>query len=283
MLKHSSRISAPVSRTVGIGTVALASLVLIGCSNGSPSLDSPQNAQVSNTTWSYAGANGPEHWGEYGGACQNTEASQESPINIDSRQIAADAAEADAAPISFSYAAADFELENNGHTIEAIPTDLHANSVERNGVTYELQQFHFHASSEHTFNGTSTAAELHLVHQSADGELLVIGVLLEVGDANPALDELFDSITDEVSGDEGEALSTPINPADLLPADLTSVQYSGSLTTPPCSEGVQWNVFPEPVTVSANQLAKYTDVYPDNHRPVQPLHDRELFVVAPAA
>lgn len=281
MLNH--RLSTPAfshARYVVFALVAATALVLTACTSpatGSVTAGSGTTAPAYD--WSYSGFNGPDAWGKFGAACHNTEASHESPIAIDTAALTRNAPAGDAAPVVFHYAPAQFELENNGHTIEAVPTDAHANRVERDGVVYELQQFHFHASSEHTIDGVSTAAELHLVHRSDDGELLVIGVLLEVGAQNSALDELFAKVTDEVSGAEGEALHTPINPSELLPANLASAQYSGSLTTPPCTEGVQWNVFTTPATVSAEQLAEYTAVYSDNHRAVQPLHGRDVFFV----
>ncbi|MDR6868489.1 carbonic anhydrase [Microbacterium resistens] len=188
-----------------------------------------------------------------------------------------------AAPLAVSYRSTAFAVENNGHTIEAIPADLTADSVTVDGVVYFLQQFHFHASSEHLLNGAATPAELHLVHKSADGAVLVLGVLLNVGAENDALNELFSRIPSEAAESAPEPLEGPIDLTGIVPLSSPSVRYAGSLTTPPCTEGVQWNVFLEPSTVSAEQLSEFTKVYPDNHRPVQPLHDRKLTEVLAGA
>ncbi|GAA1795938.1 carbonic anhydrase family protein [Leucobacter iarius] len=254
--------------TLALGGILAATAV--GCTAAQPATPAPSPS--AKAEWSYSGSNGPEHWGEYGAACEATSASHESPIAIDTAKLMPGSASSRVVP---HYTAAAFELENNGHTIEAVPEDAKANSVELNGKTYYLQQFHFHATSEHTVNGKSTPAELHLVHKADDGTLLVLGVLIETGRPNTALAEVFESIPAKTS-EEGEKLQQPIDPHALLPQNLESVQYAGSLTTPPCSEGVQWNLFLNPVSISAEQLAAYTAVYPDNHRPVQPLHDRTL-------
>ncbi len=175
-----------------------------------------------------------------------------------------------------SYKPTVFAVENNGHTIEAVPEDLTANSVTVGGVSYDLQQFHFHASSEHLVDGAGFDAELHLVHKSKDGKTLVLGVFLNAGASNQELAELFSRIPVEVSETPTTTLSTPIDLAHVIPTGTPRVQYTGSLTTPPCTEGVQWEIFLNPVTVSAKELSAFTAVYPENHRPVQPLHGRQL-------
>lgn len=233
---------------------------------------SPSPSATASADWSYKGANGPDHWGAFGAACENVDTSHESPVAIDTATMKPGTPQQKVVP---HYTAATFEIENNGHTVEAIPDDPKANSVEVDGKTYYLQQFHLHASSEHTIDGQSAPAELHLVHKAEDGAMLVLGVMLQSGAADQALAEFFSSIPTEVK-DEGEPLTQAIDPTALVPADGMSVQYDGSLTTPPCTEGVRWNVYLNPVTVSPEQLAAFTGVYPDNHRPVQPLHDRTL-------
>lgn len=266
-----------VSRARGSGSAVVLGLAMIGglagCAPESTAERTPSS--TAGEEWSYRGANGPEHWGEFGAACENRTASHESPIDIATANLGSGTG---SDRVRTNYTSASFELENNGHTVEAVPVDPQANSVEVGGTRYFLQQFHFHASSEHRVDGRSTAAELHLVHRSEDGRLLVLAVLLEAGAENAALDELFDRIPHEVS-ERGERLENLIDPVQLLPRDRASFQYDGSLTTPPCTEGVRWNVFTSPVTVSAAQLADYVSVYPDNHRPVQPLHGRRVTAV----
>lgn len=255
-----------------LAILGAAALLLCGCTptaEASAIDDSP-------ASWSYAGDDGPDNWGEVSPACSVGTSSWESPIDLDGDLAQVDAA---ATPVVTWYGSTAFEVEDTGHTIEAESSDEKSNRVQHNGVTYYLEQFHFHASSEHTIDGEYFAAELHLVHESDDDQLLVVGVLLDVGAESTSLTELLDTVASLSPEGESVELVSPINVATLLPADRTSVQYSGSLTVPPCSEGVTWNVILEPLTVSADQLAQLTAAYADNHRPIQPLNGRELVLV----
>lgn len=247
-------------------------MLLCGCNPAAEASASDD----SSASWSYAGDDGPDSWGDVSPACSVGSSSSESPIDLDGDLAQADAA---ATPVVTWYTSTAFEVEDTGHTIEAESSDDQSNRVQHNGVTYYLEQFHFHVSSEHTIDGEHFAAELHLVHESEDEQLLVIGVLLEVGAENTSLTELLGAAAALSPEGESVELNSPINVATLLPADRTSVQYDGSLTTPPCSEGVTWNVILEPLTVSEDQLAQLTAAYADNHRPIQPLNGRELVLV----
>ncbi len=259
-----------VGRVVVVGILA----GLSGCATGESGVPTPSASPTTTATWSYGGANGPEHWGEIAAACTPSPTSRQSPVDIVTADLTPTA---DVAAATVHYTRASFTVENNGHAIEAVAEDAKANSVELGGKTYYLQQFHLHASSEHTIDGAHASAELHLVHASDSGELAVLGALVQTGEASTALAELFDSIpVSESEHGEGEELSAPIDPAALLPASDLSARYAGSLTTPGCSEGVSWNVYLTPITVSDAQLAALTSVYADNHRPVQPLNGREV-------
>jgi carbonic anhydrase len=143
------------------------------------------------------------------------------------------------------------------------------------GRKYELQQFHFHAPSEHTLDGKRSAMEAHFVHGGEGGNLMVIGVFLEGGgqDANPA----FSSLMAAAPKDEGEAtLNAAMDPASLLPKAQRFFRYEGSLTTPPCSEVVEWNVFAAPVLVAQSDVERFKVSFPMNARPLQPIHRRIL-------
>ncbi len=143
------------------------------------------------------------------------------------------------------------------------------------GRRYELQQFHFHTPSEHTLDGKRAAMEAHFVHVGEDGNLMVIGVFLEAGgqDANPA----FSSLIAAAPKGEGEAvLNAAIDPASLLPTARHFFRYEGSLTTPPCSEVVEWNVFAAPVAVAQSDIERFKEPFPMNARPLQPVHRRIL-------
>ncbi|PKQ36271.1 MAG: carbonic anhydrase [Actinobacteria bacterium HGW-Actinobacteria-11] len=239
-------------------------LVLAGCST-----PTPDAAPSPSTTWSYDGDN-PEHWGEIAAACGVSNTSTESPIDIATGSLAVDGG----SPLSFAYAEDVFELEDTGHAVEAVPSHPDASVVTRDGVAYELEQLHFHVGSEHLIDGQEAAAEIHLVHKSSTDDLLVVGVLLQVGEKNAALADALAHIPADIEGE------VKINPDALIPHDSPSAQYLGSLTTPPCTEGVEWNVFLEPLTVSEAQLSQLASAYPNNHRPVQPLHDREVSLIS---
>lgn len=241
---------------------------LTGCAGATAASTPTATPTPSATGWSYQGANGPAHWDAVAKTCRNTSASHESPIDIVTGALKAGSS---THAVTVDYRPTSFTVENTGHTVEAVPADLSADSIVLDGTRYFLQQFHFHASSEHTVDGEHAAAELHLVHKSKEGEVVVVAVLLQPGAENAALNELLGSIP---KAEKESELSSPIDPAALLPRGSASAQYDGSLTTPPCTEGVRWNVYLSEVTLSKAQLAKLTAAYPDNHRPVQPLHGR---------
>jgi carbonic anhydrase len=172
----------------------------------------------------------------------------------------------------FHYQPSKVNIINNGHTIQ-VNYDP-GSYIEIDGVRYDLQQFHFHAPSEHTINGKLAEAELHLVHKSADGKLAVVGILIEVGAENPAFKSTWDNLP--VAKGPVQQLSMEVNAAAMLPAVQETYRYEGSLTTPPCTEGVKWNVMVEPIEMSEAQLAAFTHIFEGNNRPVQPLEGRTL-------
>lgn len=136
-----------------------------------------------------------------------------------------------------------------------------------NGRKFDFAQFHFHAQAEHTIDGKTFPLELHLVHQSENGKMAVIGVLFEVGDENPALDDILDHINETEFDNE-------IHLLDLVPKNLDYYHYLGSLTTPPLTENVEWYVLIEPMTVSQKQLDRLMAIHKDNYRETQELHNR---------
>jgi len=163
---------------------------------------------------------------------------------------------------------------NNGHTIQVNYNE--GSSIKVDGMTFELKQFHFHGPSEHTINGQYFELEMHLVHQSADGSLAVVGVLIREGAENPAFAPFSDHLPTK-SGEEYSSQDT-INADDLLPASRLSYRYSGSLTTPPCSEGVKWLVLTTPIEMSGTQIASFKDIIQNNNRPVQPHNGRDIMI-----
>ncbi|MCH7663046.1 MAG: carbonic anhydrase family protein, partial [Chloroflexi bacterium] len=140
-------------------------------------------------------------------------------------------------------------------------------------TTYALRQFHFHSPSEHTLAGENMAMEMHLVHTDADDNIAVIGVLLIEGTENPA----FDPVWDNMPAEEGNPVTVQgafVDVDDLLPDDRSYYEYTGSLTTPPCTEGVLWHVLAQPVEISAEQLSAFHAIHDGTNRPVQPMNER---------
>lgn len=216
---------------------------------------------------SHAEAAGDEHWSHddpaaWGGTCAT--GTEQSPVDLTG------ARGVDLADIEFDYAPSAVQVANTGHTIQA---EYGAgSSIEVDGTSYDLVQFHFHAPSEHTVDGRHAAAELHLVHQDSAGQLAVVGVLVEEGPASDAVAPVLAEAPAE-EGAEADP-SAEVDAAGLLPDSSRTFRYDGSLTTPPCTEGVKWMVMSEPVTWSGEQLAAFTSLYGGSNRPVQPLGDR---------
>jgi carbonic anhydrase len=172
--------------------------------------------------------------------------------------------------LSISWAPSPFEIANNGHTIQANAAP--GGSVTLGGKQYELLQFHFHHPSEHQVDGRPYSMEAHFVHKSVDGNLAVLGVFLTPGQEHSELQKLWARIPRQAG--QKAATAGPVDTRLLLPANRACYRYAGSLTTPPCSEIVNWLVFREPIEVSAAQIAEFARLYPANARPVQPQHRR---------
>jgi carbonic anhydrase len=217
--------------------------------------------------WSYEGEGGPEHWGELEPEYELCGiGGEQSPIDLSGE------AEQDLANIQFSYQPSAINILNNGHTVQVNYDE--GSYIEVNETRYDLLQFHFHVPSEHTEDGQSFPAELHLVHSDADGNLAVVGILLEVGDESAALAPVWAHLPAEES--EVETVEGSVDAADFLPAEQVTYRYPGSLTTPPCSEGVSWFVMMEPVQISADQEAQLSAIIDGSNRPVQELGERDL-------
>ena len=225
--------------------------------------------------WGYGVENGPAVWGQLSpeyALC--TEGTHQSPIDLVNPTSAALPA------IAFNYQPAALHIRNNGHTIEvAFPK---GNWIEVDSTRYELLQFHFHAPSEHTVAGQPFAMEMHLVHQSKDGTLAVIGVLIERGSEHAAFNPLWAHLPG-TPGAEQHIEQVSVDAGDLLPSARSSYRYDGSLTTPPCSEGVKWFVLTTPIELSEAQIASFTAIVHGNNRPVQPLNGRQLLVDVPSS
>jgi len=242
--------------------------------------------------WSYAGADGPSKWSslapEYslcGGGIN------QSPINI------LKPAQSTLFKLEFNYGNVPLQIVNNGHTIQInyntttshdsssiklegetynLPSATSYNSyISISGEEYRLLQVHFHSPSEHQVNGKPYPMEAHLVHGNSAGQLAVVGVLLKEGAQNTFLRKLWSNMPMQTDGVH-EVSGMSVNAEELLPDNRASYHYRGSLTTPPCSEGVRWFVMRNPVELSSSQISKFLSVVNENARPVQPLNSRFL-------
>ncbi len=227
-------------------------------------------AQTGEVRWSYEGANGPQTWAQLNpdfNLCATGK--RQSPINIEDPSTLQGPAE----PIMFSYAPSGASVFNNGHTIQV--DVLGDNRIAVRGSEFKLLQLHFHHPSEERVNFQGFAMVAHLVHRNAEGQLAVVAVLLEPGAANPVIDKVWTYMP----LDTGDRVRMPVNAlelAQLLPKDQRYYQFMGSLTTPPCSEGVLWMVLKQPVTVSREQLHLFAQLFPNNARPVQAVNGRAV-------
>ncbi len=218
--------------------------------------------------WGYEGKHGPEHWGEMKKefrACG--EGRTQSPINISNVRGTSNE------KVELHYGPTKINIENNGHSIEVVYD--RGSYLKVNGKRYDLAQFHFHSPSEHTVNGRHSAMEMHLVHKSKDGGFAVVGVLIEKGEKeNRAYSDMWGNLPKK-AGQE-KHVGKKVNVGDLLPAGKAFYNYSGSFTTPPCTEGVKWFVMKEKVYLSGDQIKAFGKIMHGDNRPTQPLNGRTI-------
>lgn len=224
--------------------------------------------QAHDAHWDYEGENAPFRWGDMKtefSTCKT--GARQSPIDIRNPVIS------EVEPIQFHYEDVALKVSNNGHTIQV---DYAPGSfILYAGARYELVQFHFHSPSEERINGRAFDMVAHLVHRSAQGRLAVVAVLLAAGREQPMLQAVWAAMPGTRDRTR-ERTDVAINVKHLLPADPTYYSYMGSLTTPPCTEGVQWLVMKTPIEMSREQIAHFTALYPMNARPLQASNDRVI-------
>lgn len=246
-----------------LGLVALAVAVL----------PVPVLAEAPHSHWGYDGKDGPRAWAtlsaEY---AECGRGSRQSPIDL---PVAANAdiPRAPAAEMRVYHHEHALEVSNNGHTVAVSYDD--GDQLALGGHVYPLVQYHFHTPSEHTVAGQHFPGELHLVHRAANGRLAVVGVMLESGAHNAAFDAVIGHLP-ATAGASERVDRVPVDIDALLPASRHAFRYEGSLTTPPCSEGVEWLVMRTPVSIDTHQLNSLTAVLHHNNRDTQALHGRAI-------
>lgn len=217
--------------------------------------------------WDYDGAEGPDHWGELAEDFHMcAKGANQSPIDLEA-DVAADLPE-----LVFDYHSSSVDVVNNGHTIQQNMKPGSFLRIPELKREFELKQFHFHSPSEHTIGGHSFAMEVHFVHSNPEGALAVVGVMFREGEENPVLSQLWSFMPEE-----GMTTQQPIGieQTGLLPPTREYFAYAGSLTTPPCSEGVRWVVLKAPIEASKEQIDTFKNRLGfANNRPVQPHNAR---------
>lgn len=238
-------------------TISLAALAMLAvCSAGA------QSAQ-----WGYAGKIGPDRWAKLDGTyltCANGH--EQSPLDIRGAKPVR------LSPLEFHYRSGQPTLTNDGHTIVAKVEP--GSYFQVDGHRYDLVQFTFHHPSEEAVKGQLSDMEVQLLHKDAEGKMAIISVRMTEGDPNVVLASLWPQLPKQVG--QSAVATDMVNPAGMLPIDHGYWSYQGSLSTPPCTEGVRWFVFKQEAQVSREQIQTFSALYPRNVRPLQPPHDRKI-------
>lgn len=226
---------------------------------------------LARSRWGYVGAESSEHWGELSQDYRlcSTGVGQ-SPVDLKA------SVKAELDNLDFSYQPSPLKILHNGHTVQV--NYAPGSTLKLDGQTYDLLQLHFHAPSEHTVEQQSYAMEMHLVHQHPQTkQFAVVGVFIKTGAAHQGLTPIWEHMPSQAAP-EVAISDISINASHLLPPEMTHFyRYHGSLTTPPCSEVVNWIVLGQPIEASQQQIDRFIAAVGDNARPVQPLNQRRLF------
>jgi carbonic anhydrase len=261
----------PRVRTV-IAIAAALTMTAAACAGQRPpepptAVEPPGREALAEAHWAYQGEEGPQHWGSLSpefATCESGRA--QSPVDLTAPD------DVDLADLEFGYGSSTLKIIDNGHTIRA---DVQpGNTLTIDGTRFELAQFHFHAPSEHTIDGASSPMELHLVHLGPNGAIAVVAVMIVEGARHAALAAVWDNLP--AGRDAPAAAPRPVDLNDLLPTNRDDYRYAGSLTTPPCTEGVAWNILVTPIAMSTDQIAAFTARYPADNRPLEPLNGRHV-------
>jgi len=227
-------------------------------------------AAQTNAAWSYEGKTGPLNWGKLDHAYKAcSDGHEQSPINIRGARL-----NKSLQPVEYHYMGGSITLENDGHAIIA---HVHPGSyILVDGARYDLKWFDFHRPSEEAVNGKLTDLDVHLFHESSDGKMVMIAVrfALDRGEANSLLAALWPHLP--AAPGSTAKITDMIDPGGFLPEDRGYWTYMGSLTTPPCTEGVRWIVYQDPLTISLSQVRAFDRLFHINSRQLQDTHGRRI-------
>jgi carbonic anhydrase len=264
--------------------VLVSVFILVGC--GTRPAEAPTAHPAADTAphegphWDYGPEASPAAWGRLSpefAAC--SEGRSQSPIDLAIGTPAAMSPLPQYRPAALRIVHHEHKADvvNTGHSIQVDYPD--ADTLTVGNETFALLQYHFHSPSEHTVGGRHFPMEMHLVHKSDDGRLAVVGVFIEEGAPNAAFDPIWDNLPAEKGG-KRHYEDVKVDVDQLLPSSRATWRYEGSLTTPPCSEGVTWFVMKTPIQLSPSQISKFQGILMGNNRPVQPLNDRTVVMDA---
>ncbi len=221
--------------------------------------------------WGYSGQEGPKYWGDL--SAENIQCKigkNQSPIDLRDNHATSTTGLAE---LEIRYRDVPLKVINNGHTLQVnYPLGSY---ITVGGHRYELMQYHFHTPSEHKKEGFNYPMEMQVVHKDGDGNLAVMGIIFQEGEENEHLQVLLDHLPKEINKQE-IFRGAELNPVMFIPGDTKFYKYSGSMTTPPCSEGVYWMVFKQPIEASAEQIQQMNEIMGENARPVQEMNSRNL-------
>ena len=230
----------------------------LSCAQEAPKHDAPH--------WSYEGSTGPNNWGSLEDDFATCKLGQhQSPIDI------GPAKKADLPPLQFHYLASPLTIIDNGHTV--MVSYAPGSTMTVGDKAYELVQLHFHHPSEEHVKGKKFPMVAHLVHKDSEGHLAVVAILLSEGDSNSLIETLWINLPKEKEKTIKPS-NVSVDATALLPGSRGYYTFTGSLTTPPCSENVTWYVLKETMHVSRLQVQAFAKLYPNDARPIQPLYDR---------
>jgi carbonic anhydrase len=251
-----------VSATIGLGAAVIVGIA--GCSGSTSADPAPV---IGAPEWSYSGDTGPQEWGKLSSQYEACSSGQEqTPIDVVSATVSGKKSP------TIDYRASQSVLLNNGHSIQLVPNQPE-NTLSVDGKAYQLTEMHFHSPSETKINGTTYDAEFHFVHEAADEDVAVLAIVANAGADNPAWQTFVDG-SDLVNGDQADLVSSDL--AQMVPTLQSTYRFTGSLTTPPCTGGLNWVLNPTPIELSQSQLDQLREAYYYNDRPLQALNGRTI-------
>ena len=260
--------SSDSGKTYTSAALLIIGAALLGSCNAPPEHNAETADAQAHHEWDYAGSTSPEHWAELDSDfIKCAEGHFQSPIDIETYT-----SRKGHVSLEFNYIACPVNLINNGHTIQAVPDE--ANTMKALGKTYSLKQIHFHDPSEHRVDGIIYPMEVHMVHADSTGKLAVVGIFVKEGPPNDYLAEIWDALPSD--RDQEYHTRENLEMDKLFPVENRIYHYTGSLTTPPCTEGVEWFIYEAPMTMSKAQIQRFQSIHPGNNRPIQQLDQHRV-------